>query len=502
MATVLEGFLVRLGFEVDQDQLAKFNHAVADAGSRFMQIGKAAVAAGVAVGAAFAKSTAEINDLYKISNNSGASIKGILSLQGAVERVGGSAEDVNAAFQEFSMNAKTYGEGFENLVRNQIGVALRDAHGEARDMSDVFVDMSKKLAALARVDPGLARMKAEAVGLGAIFDDIVKGDFPAELERAQRFAGLFGEQIDKGANSSHRLMNEMGQVWDTISQGAMLAAAQVTEALQLDKKLAKFNDGFADWLKTTIDSQVKIVKEASGFLDWVGRVLTKSGDYADDERRKLLEERVKSGEATTEEKQELLSITEEKRQNDVADAAYVSRTFARQENLADKWKDTDALKAMFFGVDPEDVDAMRALRDREVTTEDMLEAQESDSDRFMLGLEIQKRQRQAVEESPKEILKERFEASVSADPQEAKELASDGSEGLMMGSPFQEEAAAISAAQSVTNQTDNRVDQSKTTTVNVTQSITVNGAGDPNAVGQAVAKETLAMARNQHQGLS
>lgn len=279
MATVLEGFLVSLGFDIDKDELAKFNTTVAEAGRRFMSIGKAAVGAGVAIGAAFAKSSAEVNDLYKVSNNTGTSISGLMRMQGAVERVGGSAEAVNAAFGEFATKAKTYGSSFEQMVRNQVGVSLRDATGNARDMSDVFVDISKKLAQLSRTDPGLARMKAEALGLGGIFDDIVKGDFPAELERASHFAGLFGKEIDKGANASHRMMNEISQVWDTVAAGAMSATAQITEALQLDKKLSSFNNDFADFLKSTIDSQVQIVKDASGFFDWVGKVLFKSGDY-------------------------------------------------------------------------------------------------------------------------------------------------------------------------------------------------------------------------------
>lgn len=45
MATVLEGFLVSLGFDIDKDELAKFNTTVAEAGRRFMSIGKAAVGA-------------------------------------------------------------------------------------------------------------------------------------------------------------------------------------------------------------------------------------------------------------------------------------------------------------------------------------------------------------------------------------------------------------------------------------------------------------------------
>lgn len=496
MATVLEGFLVRLGFEIDQDQLGKFNNAVQMAGKSFLAVGKAAIGAGVAIGAAFAKSTAEINDLYKISNNSGASIKGILSLQGAVERVGGSAENVNAALADFSLKSKTYGAAFEDMVRGQLGVSLRDTNGQARDMGDVFVDMSAKLAKLAKTDPGLARMKAEALGLGAIFDDIVKGDFPAELARSQHFAGLFGKEIDAGANASHRLMNELGQVWDTVGQAAMSASAQITDALQLDKKLADFNNGFADFLKSTIDSQIQIIKDASGFFDWVGKVLFGSGDYYDDSRRKVLEERIKSGKATEEEKQELENLNVKKADNDAADSAHIDRDYAQATGLGAKWDDDTALKAEFFGVDTNDKREMSALANREVTDEDLAGLAESDPEAFKLGLELQKRQRAKAQAEVGESFKQATSTPVKKDIGYDQNAKSYDIDGPFAGSPAAKEAANISAARGVvTNNADNRTTQS---TTNITQTININGAGDPQAVGRAVAEQTAALGHNQN----
>lgn len=455
MATVLEGFLVSLGFDIDKDELAKFNTTVAEAGRRFMSIGKAAVGAGVAIGAAFAKSAAEVNDLYKVSNNTGTSISGLMRMQGAVERVGGSAEAVNAAFGEFATKAKTYGSSFEQMVRNQVGVSLRDATGNARDMSDVFVDISKKLAQLSRTDPGLARMKAEALGLGGIFDDIVKGDFPAELERASHFAGLFGKEIDNGANSSHRLRNEISQVWDTVAKGAMSATAQITDALQLDKKLATFNDSFADYLKSTIDSQVQIIKEASGFFDWVGKVLFKSGDYYDKSRQKVLEDRVKSGKASADEKAELTDLKKSMSINAKADAAHIDRRVMKEQGLADDWDDTEKLKARFFGVDPNDEKAMKVLASRRIESQDLLDA-EDDKDMYALGVELQKRQ-------------------------------------YFDGSPYAKEAAAKKAA-GVSSSVSNSQATNITQTINIT-------APDARAAGMAVAQETKKAASHGNRGL-
>ena len=49
MASVLEGFLVKLGFSVDKDGLKKFNNSVEETNIRFKSIAKGALAVGTAV---------------------------------------------------------------------------------------------------------------------------------------------------------------------------------------------------------------------------------------------------------------------------------------------------------------------------------------------------------------------------------------------------------------------------------------------------------------------
>lgn len=408
MASVLEGFLVSLGFDVDKDQLAKFNETIHAAGERFVSLSKKGLAAGAAMGAAFLKASDSVNDLYKISNNTGASIKGIQTLQGAVERVGGSAENVTAAVQEFALKSKTFGAGFEQMVRTQVGVSMRDAQGNARDMANVLADVSRELARMAKTDPGMARMKAEALGLGGIFDDIVKKDFPRELERSAKMAGVFGDQIDQTANASHRLMNEVSQVWDTVSNGAMAAAGQITEALDLDDKLANFNDHFADWLSDIVNSQLNLIKKATGIFDWFGSLFTDSGDALDDAKIERLEKKAKSGKASKEDREELDALKKEREENRTADRLHIDRDAARDMGIHEKMDDEVALKAKVFGVDDDDLKdpkARKELEERRITSEDLAQLADgdnADANAFMLALELKKRQDARDAEKPKE----------------------------------------------------------------------------------------------------
>ena len=172
--------------------------------------------------------------------------------------------------------------------------------------------------------------------------------------------------------------------------------------------------------------------------------------------------------------------------------------------LAEKWDDDTALKAEFFGVDPKDKKAMAELTNREITTDDLLEA-EGDSDRFALALELQKRQRSKAKKSVDENFKQTTSGKKSngygltdADPYtDAMKNAKgyDLGESPFAGSPAAREAANISAARG--NVDNSRTDRSSKTT-NITQTININGAKDPPAVGQEVAKQTAQMARNQN----
>lgn len=234
MASILEGFLVRLGFDVDQDGMQKFNANVASAAKRVAAIGKAAAATGIAVGAAFVKSASDVDKLYKISNNTGASIKGLQAISRAVANVGGNAENVQAAFVSLSDNIKTYGSSFEQLLKNNLGVSLYDAQGRMRDMADVFVDLRNKLAEMAKTNPGFAKQTAELIGLGGAFDDLMKKGFAEELARQQKASAAWGDSLDRNAQRANNFTTSLSRLWDTITTGAQTASLDFLEVSGLD----------------------------------------------------------------------------------------------------------------------------------------------------------------------------------------------------------------------------------------------------------------------------
>ena len=273
MATsVLEGFLVRLGFDVNKEQLSKFNNVVDTAKKRVTQI----ATAGAAVASAFALATNEAGKLYFQVRTAGSSVKGIKTLSGAIEAVGGSSEAAGSAINNLANNLRTIPNYSSYLKR--FGVNVFDKAGVTRDTVDILVDLRKQFL---RMDRARAKAYADSMGLGGIFNDLMKPEFITELERSRSLIGELSEGMNSASKSSAALSAEISASWDILSTGVQSFTAQFTQALGLDKKLASFNDSFAKHFTAIIESELEMIKASSGFFDWLFTRLFNDDKYQD-----------------------------------------------------------------------------------------------------------------------------------------------------------------------------------------------------------------------------
>lgn len=217
MASVIEGFLVSLGFEIDKDAYARFNASVEAAGKRMRGFATKTVAATTALTAAWMKTSSEISKSYQLSQTTGASIKGISALRLAIEHVGGSAGALDQTLQEMSTRLLAM-PGYAEQIQSVFGVSMVDATGKTRDMADVLVDIAKSMQAM---DPAMAASAASATGLGAVWQALIDKRFPLELERARAATADLGAQLDASAQSSASLMNAFTEAFTAIKMSAM-----------------------------------------------------------------------------------------------------------------------------------------------------------------------------------------------------------------------------------------------------------------------------------------
>lgn len=273
MGNVLAGFLVRLGFEFDKDGLKKFEGAVNNVGKGMMTLAKRGVAAGVAITAAIAKANSEVNKLYTLSNQTGASVHSIRVLGSAFSAVGGSVDDLQGAISNLAQNIK-YGN-FEPYL-NSLGVSLRDAQGNARDTSDVLLDLRDILVSMPQEQ---ARPLAEALGIGgSAFEAMMKSDFNAELARSNELFGEMNQIIGNSSLSSHRLTNEFSRFVDIMKTGSLAVGSSLADLLNLDDVLADINDSLAQATVDFVKWQRSVIQNSNGVLDWAEQTLKPATD--------------------------------------------------------------------------------------------------------------------------------------------------------------------------------------------------------------------------------
>lgn len=284
---VIAGFLVRLGFIVDKDEAKKFEGTVDSVSKGMQALTKKGIAFGVAFTGAVAKANSEVNKLYNIANRTGSSISGLKALGTAMDTVGGSAEDINSAIAQLSDNIKYL--NYEPVI-NSLGVSLRDANGNARDMTDVMLDLRSVLASMPQQQ---AKVYAEMLGLGQAFEAIMKQDFPAEVKRSRDLLVGMGEILDKNHASTRAFTNEFGRLWDVIATGAQSASSELTALLGLDTKLADLNNRLSKGILDFINWQSDIIKNADSFWNWLGKTVEPVLTFASKTRQETLSTEVK-----------------------------------------------------------------------------------------------------------------------------------------------------------------------------------------------------------------
>lgn len=282
MSSVLAGFLVRLGFVVDKDEQAKFQASIDYAGKRMKEIAMRGAALGTAFTAAFAKSTQEVNRFYNLTNQVGGSVRGLNNVASAVAKVGGNYDQAASSIQAFA-NKLTFTPGMDQYIKNLTGIDIRDKNGQLREYSDILLDLRKRWETLG---DAAGRNEAAMMGLDGIYADVMKKDFAAELQKTNKQQGELADMVDKSADSVHRLSNEFSRTWEIISMGSQAAFGTLTDSLGLDKVAEKFNKTLSQELPAWIQTEKNIWDQSHGVGDYLKNFFFKADEFQDAERYK------------------------------------------------------------------------------------------------------------------------------------------------------------------------------------------------------------------------
>lgn len=282
MSSVLAGFLVRLGFVVDKDEQAKFQASIDYAGKRMKEIALRGAAMGTAFTAAFAKSTQETNRFYNLTNQIGGSVRGLNNVASAVAKVGGNMDDATNSLKTFA-NKLMFIPNMADYTKNLTGVDVRDKTGKLREYSDILLDLIERWR---KTGDAVGRVEASFLGLDGAYASLMKKDFPAELKKTNEQQGELADMVDKSADSVHRLANEFSRTWEIISMGSQAAFGTLTDSLGLDKVAEKFNKTLSQELPAWIQTEKNIWDQSHGVGDYLKNFFFKADEFQDAERYK------------------------------------------------------------------------------------------------------------------------------------------------------------------------------------------------------------------------
>ena len=200
----IKEFLVSIMFGVDKNSETRAKKSIEGIEKNLESLAKIAASAGVAL---FIKKTAEsLEKLYYQSQRIKSSTENIKAFQGAIESLGGSAEDALASMENMAQKLRN-GPGFYGMLED-LGVKTKDVNGNIRDQVDLMAELSQKLAKMPHYQ---ANSYANALGIDERTLLAMKdGKFLAQMQKYRDIRRQMG-LTDKDAKMGQEFSQQMRQ---------------------------------------------------------------------------------------------------------------------------------------------------------------------------------------------------------------------------------------------------------------------------------------------------
>ncbi|EEJ0779842.1 lytic transglycosylase catalytic [Salmonella enterica] len=279
----IKDFLVSLGFGIDEAGYGKFNAVLAGATANAIKTGLAVEGAALSVVAFTAKIASGLDNLYRASQRTGATVQGIKSVGYAISQVGGSADAARGSLENLARFVRN-NPGAEAFL-NRLGVQTRDASGNMRDMAAIFTGVGQKLSSMPyyRANQYAQMLGIDENTLMAMRHGI--GQFSAQYSA---MAKAIGFNADRAAVSSNRFMISLRAFGEMAGMARDKIGSNLADGLSgaLDNLRKRILENFPR-IESTITKVVKgilwlgeivgrgafrITDAVGGIIDWWGKL--------------------------------------------------------------------------------------------------------------------------------------------------------------------------------------------------------------------------------------
>ncbi|HBN3823678.1 TPA: lytic transglycosylase catalytic [Escherichia coli] len=261
-AETIKDFLVSLGFSVDDAGAKKFGSVLAGTTANVIKMGLAVEGAALSVVAFTAKIASGLDNLYRASQRTGATVQGIQSIGYAVSQVGGSVDAARSSLESLSRFIRN-NPGAEGFL-NRLGVQTRDASGNMRDMAAIFTGVGQKLSSMPyyRANQYAQMLGIDENTLMAMRRGV--GQFSAQYSEMVKAIGF---NADQAALSSNRFMTSLKSLGEMAGMARDKIGSNLADGLagQIDNLRKKIIENFPK-------IEVTITKVIKGIL-WLGEIV-------------------------------------------------------------------------------------------------------------------------------------------------------------------------------------------------------------------------------------
>ncbi|WP_312058780.1 lytic transglycosylase [Pantoea septica] len=265
-AETIKDFLVSLGFNIDEAGARKFGAVLASTTTQAVRAGAAIEAAALSVVAYTAKVASSLDNLYWMSQRTGATVNGIKQIGYAVGQMGGSVDAARSSIENLARFVRNNpsAEGF----LNRLGVQTRDAGGKARDMAGIFTSVGQRLSSMPYYR---ANQYAQMLGIDENTLMAMRrglGQFSAQYSEMTKAIGF---NADQAAASSNRFMTSLKAFGEMAGMARDKIGSNLAEGLagSIDTLRKRILDNFPR-IEQTITTGIKGIL---WLADAIGRVV-------------------------------------------------------------------------------------------------------------------------------------------------------------------------------------------------------------------------------------
>ncbi len=209
-AETIKDFLISLGFQVDDAGSRKFEATIAGATVQAIKLGTAVEAAALSVVAFTAKVASGLDNLYWMSQRTGATVDGIRQISYAVSQMGGSVDAARGSLENLARFVRN-NPGAEGFL-NRLGVQTRDASGNMRDMATIFTGVGQRLSSMPyyRANQYAQMLGIDENTLMAMRRGV--GEFSAQYSQMAKAISYNSDAAAVSANRFMTSLNAFGQM--------------------------------------------------------------------------------------------------------------------------------------------------------------------------------------------------------------------------------------------------------------------------------------------------